>query len=51
MDDFRLRMPDIIIQTEGDLIVGVPFTCHVFFTNPLPRSITKGYDFEISKED
>ncbi|CAG2121925.1 unnamed protein product [Medioppia subpectinata] len=28
MDDFRLRMPDIIIQIIGDIIQGKPFTCN-----------------------
>ncbi|CAG2110166.1 unnamed protein product [Medioppia subpectinata] len=42
MDDFRLRMPDIIIQIIGDIIQGKPFTCNVYFINPLPRSLTKG---------
>jgi hypothetical protein len=45
MDDFRLRMPDIIIQTEGDIIQGRQFTCHVYFVNPLPKSLTKGLKF------
>ncbi len=45
MDDFRLRMPDIIIQTEGDIIQGRQFTCRVYFVNPLPKSLTKGLKF------
>ena len=42
MDDFRVRMPDIVVQTIGDVIQGKPFTCNVFFINPLPKSLTKG---------
>ncbi|XP_054154327.1 annulin-like [Oppia nitens] len=42
MDDFRLRMPDIKIETIGDIIQGKPFTCNVFFRNPLPKSLTNG---------
>lgn len=40
--DYRLRLPDIKIETEGEIIVGRPFTCHVSFLNPLARPLTKG---------
>lgn len=40
--DYRLRMPDIKIETEGDIIVGRPFTCHLSFMNPLPKPLTRG---------
>lgn len=42
-DDFRVRMPDIKFEFEGDTIEGQPFTCHAYLTNPLPVSITRGY--------
>ena len=42
VSDYRLRMPDIKIETEGDIIVGRPFNCHLSFLNPLPKALTKG---------
>lgn len=40
-DDFRVRMPDIIIETEGDLVVNKEFTVHAYFKNPLPKELNK----------
>lgn len=41
-DDFRVRMPDVKIETEGELIQGQEFTINAFFTNPLPKPLRKG---------
>lgn len=41
-DDFRVRMPDIFIETEGELVEGKEFTVTVRLINPLPKSLTKG---------
>lgn len=41
--EYRLRMPDIDIETEGTLAVGRPFTCHLTLVNPLPKPLTKCY--------
>ncbi|GAB6029803.1 hypothetical protein CHUAL_005515 [Chamberlinius hualienensis] len=41
-DDFRVRMPDIIIDTEGDIAQDKEFNCTVHFKNPLPKSLRKG---------
>jgi annulin len=42
MDDFRVRMPDIRIEVEGDVFERWPFKCHAYFYNPLPRRLTNG---------
>lgn len=42
IDDFRLRLPDIEINIEGDAIVDETFTCQLSFQNPLPKPLTRG---------
>lgn len=41
-DDFRVRMPDVKIETDGDAVVNKPMTVKARFTNPLPKSLSKG---------
>lgn len=41
-DDFRVRMPDVKIETDGDAIVKKPLAVKAWFRNPLPKSLTKG---------
>ncbi|KAG8194782.1 hypothetical protein JTE90_017224 [Oedothorax gibbosus] len=44
-EDFRLRMPDIDIQVDGDLVKGLPVTVTASFSNPLPRPLRSGEFF------
>lgn len=41
-DDFRARMPDIIIETADNLVQHQEFAVKVHFKNPLPKAIRKG---------
>ncbi|KAL1429117.1 hypothetical protein MTO96_016848 [Rhipicephalus appendiculatus] len=41
-DDFRVRMPDVKIETDGDAIVKKPLNVKASFINPLPKSLNKG---------
>ncbi|KAH6947542.1 hypothetical protein HPB50_019687 [Hyalomma asiaticum] len=41
-DDFRVRMPDVKIETDGDAVVNKPMRVKAWFTNPLPKSLSKG---------
>ncbi|XP_064466745.1 annulin-like isoform X2 [Ornithodoros turicata] len=40
-DDFRVRMPDIKIEVDGDLVVGKASTVTAGFVNPLPKPLSK----------
>ncbi|XP_076321349.1 annulin-like isoform X1 [Tachypleus tridentatus] len=40
-DDFRVRKPDIVIETEGDFVQGQEFTVQATLLNPLPKPLTK----------
>ncbi|XP_022249456.1 annulin-like [Limulus polyphemus] len=40
-DDFRVRKPDILIETEGDFVEGQEFTVQARLKNPLPKPLTK----------
>uniref|UniRef100_A0A1W7RB00 protein-glutamine gamma-glutamyltransferase n=1 Tax=Hadrurus spadix TaxID=141984 RepID=A0A1W7RB00_9SCOR len=40
-DDFRVRMPDVKIETEGELVQGQEFTVNAYFNNPLPKPLRK----------
>ncbi|KAI1284879.1 Annulin [Halotydeus destructor] len=42
-DDFRVRMPDISFEIEGDVVKGKSFTCMAYFMNPLPKTLTRGF--------
>lgn len=42
-DDFRVRMPDIKFDFEGDAIVGSPLTIYASLLNPIPRNLTRCY--------
>lgn len=41
-DDFRVRMPDIVIETEDSIVQDQPFEVKVYFKNPLPKPLRKG---------
>lgn len=41
-DDFRVRMPDILIETEGKLVQHQEFTVNVRLKNPLSKPLRKG---------
>lgn len=41
-DDFRVRMPDVKIEPEGDALVKKPLKVKATFKNPLPKPLTKG---------
>ena len=45
-DDFRVRMPDIGIQVDGEIIQNQPITITATLTNPLPKPL-KGGEFII----
>ncbi|CAN7992678.1 unnamed protein product, partial [Ixodes hexagonus] len=42
-DDFRVRMPDVKIETEGVATVGKPLNGRVSFKNPLPKPLNKAF--------
>ncbi|RWS14934.1 Annulin-like protein [Dinothrombium tinctorium] len=42
-DTFRVRMPDINIEIDDDIIQGRPFRCYAYFINPLPKTLTRAY--------
>ena len=42
-DDFRVRMPDIKFEFEGDAIVGMPLVVYASLLNPIPRNLTRAY--------
>ncbi|XP_077542339.1 annulin-like isoform X2 [Haemaphysalis longicornis] len=41
-DDFRVRMPDVKIETDSDALVGKQLHVKAGFRNPLPKPLTKG---------
>lgn len=41
-DDFRVRMPDVKIETDSDALVRKPLHVKAGFRNPLPKPLTKG---------
>lgn len=41
-DDFRVRMPDISIQVNGEIMQNRPMTVIATLTNPLPKPLKKG---------
>ncbi|GBO15560.1 Annulin [Araneus ventricosus] len=45
-DDFRVRMPDIAIQVDGEIVQNQPITVTATLTNPLPKPL-KGGEFII----
>ncbi|XP_055935337.1 annulin-like isoform X1 [Argiope bruennichi] len=45
-DDFRVRMPDISIQVDGEIVQNQPITVTATLSNPLPKPL-KGGEFII----
>lgn len=41
-DDFRVRMPDIGIQVDGEVLQNQPLTITATLTNPLPKPLKNG---------
>ncbi|XP_054723069.1 annulin-like [Uloborus diversus] len=41
-DDFRVRMPDIGIQVDGEIVQNHPITVTATLTNPLPKALKNG---------
>nr|XP_006814157.1 PREDICTED: protein-glutamine gamma-glutamyltransferase K-like [Saccoglossus kowalevskii] len=40
-DDFRLRTPDLTLETEGPLQVGKEFTLKIYLKNPIPSTLSQ----------